>query len=155
MKTFFLVSLLVSASTLAGCASNPFSSAPEVDQKKFETLYRTAKQLELLGESSPEYGKLQEALFAELSLARGRATTAAERRIIALYDDAWNAVLDTDLAYREKVQRGVKKETKEDPRQSDLWLRSWQLLGAANRCYLSSGKDCAEPQGSSKSAPTK
>ena len=107
-----------------------------------------------MSESSAEFGKLQEALYAELSDVRGRATTATERRMVDLYDDAWNAALDTDSAYREQVLSGVKKDTK-DPRQSDLWIRSWQLLGVANRCYTTSGNDCAEPQGSSKSAPKK
>jgi len=125
----------------------------QVDQKKFEPLYLVGKQLELL--SPAEFGGLQEKLHLELSVARDRATTAAERKMVDLYEDAWIAVLDADYAHRlkmikrEQVLSGTRKHVKEDPAVSAaLGMRVWELLTVASRCY--NGKGCAEPQGLSK-----
>lgn len=83
---------------LSGCSRVQQAPQPQVNQAKFEGLYRAGKTVDAavgVSVTLPKFRELVQAFATELSIAKDRASVAEERRLVDLYADALNVYRDS------------------------------------------------------------
>lgn len=111
---------IVAASALAGfailaaCHKSPPPPPPNpvmvkravVDQKKFEALYRAAKTIQAsqtVGVNYRKFGELMQAFATEISIAKDKASSPKEERLISAYVDALLTLHDSGSLWKEQI----------------------------------------------------
>ena len=106
MKSF--TKLLVPVLIAAACACRP--ATPPIDHEHFERVYRAAKAIQNGTEVGVNIGRFSEmlgALTVEVSIAKQRADSDAEKALVASYTEAVEAYRDSVTVWRWKLDAGV------------------------------------------------
>ena len=106
MKPF--TNLLWPVLIAAACACRP--ATPPIDHEQFERVYRAAKAIQNGTEVGVNVGRFSEmlgALTVEVSIAKQRADSDAEKALVASYTEAVEAYRDSATVWRWKLDAGV------------------------------------------------
>lgn len=122
-----------------------------VDSAKFESLYRSAKAVEgaqAVGVSYVRFGEFLQAFATEVSIARDKAASAEERRMVGAYADALATLQDSLALWRAQFDTKAKQTAEQVAARYSRWFSEQELLQkvwsvalsqmeAANKMYLS------------------
>lgn len=108
------VSALAVFTFLAACHKSPAPPPPNqvmvkraaVDQKKFEALYRAAKTIQAsqtVGVNYQKFGDLMQAFATEISIAKDKASSPKEERLISAYAGALFTLHDSGALWKEQI----------------------------------------------------
>lgn len=91
----------------------PFASA-QVDQKKFEPVYRAAKAVEAsanIGMDNHKFNDLLQTFATEASIAQDRADTANEREVVAEFKRVLEIYTDSKTLWDKKIKQEQEQAT--------------------------------------------
>jgi hypothetical protein len=106
--TKFIAAALLLSVTLEGCSGStaPKPSKPDPRQEVFEPVYRVATELrsaQEVGMNRRRFGELLEKLATELSLARDKAESSKEQRVIQGYAEVLQIYKDAAAVWDVKI----------------------------------------------------
>jgi len=110
-----------------------------VDQKKFESLYRAAKEIETISyyNQMPTALELVRKLQTEVSIGLDRASTEAERNMLTFYSNGAHMLRLALTQFEIEMLGPADKIDFKSPRSStNLWHNGVEQLRAAEQLYL-------------------
>lgn len=92
--------VLMALSLLVGCS-------PKIDQKKYENLHRAAKAIEgatAVGVSYQKFGELLQNLSTEISIAKDKVKSDAEKELLKQYLDVLMTYHESATVWKHKIE---------------------------------------------------